>query len=45
MLSTPLPRPASNVQARLFELKTLYDQRLITQEEFEAKRKEILEEL
>ena len=40
--STP---PASNVQARLSELKTLYDQRLITQEEYEAKRKEILEEL
>ena len=37
--------PASNVQARLSELKTLYDQRLITQEEYEAKRKEILEEL
>ena len=40
--STP---PASNVQARLSELKTLYDQRLITHEEYEAKRKEILEEL
>lgn len=37
--------PVSDVQSRLAELKTLYDQRLITQEEYEAKRKEILEEL
>ena len=32
-------------QARLTELRALYDQRLITQEEYEQKRKEILEEL
>lgn len=34
-----------DTQARLTELRTLYDQRLITQEEYEQKRKEILEEL
>ena len=34
-----------DAQARLTELRTLYDQRLITQEEYEQKRKEILEEL
>ena len=39
------PPSASDAQARLTELKALYDQRLITQEEYEAKRKEILEEL
>ena len=32
-------------QARLTELRQLYDQRLITQEEYEQKRREILEEL
>lgn len=38
--------PASgDAQARLTELRSLYDQRLITQEEYEQKRKEILEEL
>ena len=30
---------------RLLELRNLYDQRLITDEEYEAKRQEILEEL
>ena len=34
-----------DAQARLTELRTLYDQRLITQEEYEQKRREILEEL
>ena len=38
----PAPEDA---QARLTELRTLYDQRLITQEEYEQKRREILEEL
>ena len=38
------PAPG-DAQARLTELRTLYDQRLITQEEYEQKRKEILEEL
>ena len=36
--------PASP-QARLEQLRALYDQRLITQEEYEQKRKEILNEL
>ena len=41
-------RPQSSTgdaQARLTELRTLYDQRLITQEEYEQKRQEILKEL
>ena len=38
------PAPG-DAQARLTELRQLYDQRLITQEEYEQKRKEILEEL
>ena len=38
------PAPG-DAQARLTELRTLYDQRLITQEEYEQKRREILEEL
>lgn len=41
---TPPPQAADNA-ARLAELRTLYDQRLITQEEYEEKRKEILKEL
>ena len=36
---------SGNAQTRLTELRQLYDQRLITQEEYEQKRKEILEEL
>lgn len=36
------PSPAAG---RLRELRALYDQRLITQEEYEAKRAEILKEL
>lgn len=38
------PAPG-DAQARLTELRTLYDQRLITQEEYEQKRREILKEL
>lgn len=43
-----VPSPAAQEDdsaARLSELKDLYDQRLITQEEYEAKREEILKEL
>ena len=44
------PAPAggksgASAQDRLTELRSLYDQRLITQEEYEEKRKEILKEL
>ena len=39
------PPPERDVQGRLQELQSLYDQRLITKEEYEAKRREILEEL
>lgn len=38
------PAPG-DAQARLTELRQLYDQRLITQEEYEQKRREILERL
>ena len=38
------PAPG-DAQARLTQLRALYDQRLITQEEYEQKRREILEEL
>ena len=34
-----------SAKARLEQLRALYDQRLITQEEYETKRKEILKEL
>ncbi|MGM9606146.1 MAG: SHOCT domain-containing protein [Oscillospiraceae bacterium] len=37
--------PGVSAQDRLTELRTLYDQRLITQEEYDAKRQEILKEL
>ena len=37
--------PVGETEARLSELRRLYDQRLITQEEYDAKRKEILERL
>ena len=46
--AAPRPEDAAapgDTQARLTELRQLYDQRLITQEEYEQKRKEILEEL
>ena len=36
--------PAGDTQQRLEQLRTLYDQRLITQEEYDEKRKQILEE-
>ena len=36
---------AGSTQVRLEELQNLYDRRLITTEEYEAKRKEILKEL
>lgn len=41
----PSPAPAPDASARLEQLRSLYDQRLITQEEYEEKRKEILKEL
>ena len=37
--------PASDAEERLTELRNLYDRRLITEEEYEAKRKEILDRL
>lgn len=36
---------SSNTEQRLQELRRLYDQSLITEEEYEAKRQEILKEL
>ena len=36
---------AESAEERLKKLQSLYDQRLITPEEYEQKRKEILEEL
>ena len=36
---------ASSIEARLQELRNLYDRQLITDEEYEAKRQEILKEL
>ena len=42
---SPPPAEGSDVQDRLTQLRGLYDQRLITQEEYEEKRKEILKEL
>ena len=35
----------SSVEARLLELQSLYDRQLITYEEYEAKRKDILNDL
>lgn len=35
----------SDAEARLEELQTLYDRRLITEEEYQQKRKKILDEL
>jgi len=34
-----------SVESRLLELRSLYDQRLITDEEYELKRQEILRDL
>ena len=39
------PTTVASVQERLTELRSLYEQRLITQEEYDAKRQEILKEL
>ena len=39
------PAPAGTTEARLLELQSLYDRDLITQEEYEAKRKDILSDL
>ena len=39
------PAPAGTTEARLLELQSLYDRDLITQEEYEAKRKDILSHL
>ena len=39
------PRPEAAPEERLRQLQTLYDQRLITAEEYERKRQEILKEL
>lgn len=36
---------ASSVEERLLQLRSLYEDRLITAEEYEAKRKEILEDI
>ena len=37
--------PARSAEERLTELRSIYDRRLITREEYDAKRQEILEEL
>ena len=42
---TPAPVGGVSAQDRLTELRALYDQRLITQEEYEEKRREILKDL
>ena len=39
------PEGPGDREARLRELRRLHDQKLITEEEYEQKRKEILEEL
>lgn len=38
-------RRADDIEARLTELRSLYDRSLITEEEYEAKRRDILSEL
>ena len=43
--SAPTAGESRDAQSRLTELRQLYDQRPITQEEYEAKRAEILKEL
>ena len=43
--AAPTAGESRDAQSRLTELRQLYDQRLITQEEYEAKRAEILKEL
>ena len=42
---SPAPVGGVSAQDRLTELRALYDQRLITQEEYEEKRREILKDL
>ena len=37
--------PRSDAEARLTELRSLYDRSLITEEEYEAKRRDILSDL
>ena len=39
------PQPTGNVEERMKQLRSLYDQRLITPEEYEQKRQEILKDL
>ena len=39
------PAPAGVTEVRLLELQSLYDRDLVTQEEYEAKRKDILSDL
>ena len=41
----PVRSGAGSSEQRLKELRSLYDQRLITQEEYDAKRQEILDQL
>ena len=41
----PSPAPSADIQPRLEQLRALYEQRLITQEEYEEKRKEILKDI
>lgn len=41
----PMPRGGSDAEARLTELRSLYDRGLITEEEYETKRRDILSDL
>ena len=41
----PAPGEASSAEERLLKLRGLYDRNLITEEEYEAKKEEILREL
>nr|WP_326184107.1 hypothetical protein [uncultured Oscillibacter sp.] len=41
----PAARPAGDTEGRLLELQSLYDRSLVTREEYEEKRKEILKDL
>ena len=44
-ISQAIDASALSKEERLTELRNLYDRRLITEEEYEAKRKEILDKL
>ncbi len=44
-VATPAPSGGGSVVGRLKKLKSLYDQGLITQEDYDAKRKQILDSL